>query len=566
VPVEERLNGWKAIGGFLGRDRTTAIRWANERGLPVHRVPGGRTGTVYALQGELQHWLENGVSATPAAPVDSPPRMSAPSLLHWRSWAVIGGCAAAVASIASWQPSMRASPQVSIAAIASSHDDPATQRFADELTADLARFANASAGLAVLDKDGGANARAEYSVRTAIEGTPPNPTVRVWLTSTRDGAVLWSRRIEQKGPELVVLRERVAANVIGVLRCGLSMLAEERAGVKAPELTLLLSTCQAVFDGNYDVAAAQARAFTHARPDLATGWATLALVQEGTIGSEGNSDLRQQVRANAARAAAIAPNHVATQLAIVAGLDGPSPAAFFTLENALRLHPDEPKLLWQWSLMQFNAGYVRASVEPALRAMQVNPTWLSGRDLTVRRLAAAGRIDEAFQVQRENERLWPGHPDVQTQAAWLAVEAGTVPGRQHAAQRAGADANQAHWATVTASPSQIAKLEHEAEAAPYVAYALVRVTERQGDRRAALDWLARAPVGAAAQFQWSILFWPAAADLRREPAFFRKMVQLGLVQLWVARRQWPDFCSEPGLKYDCAAEAAKLGLLKPRAT
>jgi hypothetical protein len=58
--------------------------------------------------------------------------------------------------------------------------------------------------------------------------------------------------------------------------------------------------------------------------------------------------------------------------------------------------------------------------------------------------------------------------------------------------------------------------------------------------------------------QWSLLFWPDAAPLRTEPAFFRKMADLGLVRWWVERKQWPDFCAEPGLKYDCATEAAKL--------
>lgn len=52
-----RLDGWKAIGAYFGRDRTTAIRWANERGLPVHKLPGGKTSTVYALQAELDVWL-----------------------------------------------------------------------------------------------------------------------------------------------------------------------------------------------------------------------------------------------------------------------------------------------------------------------------------------------------------------------------------------------------------------------------------------------------------------------------------------------------------------------------
>ena len=54
---DQRLDGWKAIANYLGRERTTAIRWAKERGLPVHRVPGGRTGTIYALREELDHWL-----------------------------------------------------------------------------------------------------------------------------------------------------------------------------------------------------------------------------------------------------------------------------------------------------------------------------------------------------------------------------------------------------------------------------------------------------------------------------------------------------------------------------
>ncbi len=56
---DQRFDGWKAIANFLGRERTTATRWARERGLPIHRVPGGRTGTVYALRSELDAWLSS---------------------------------------------------------------------------------------------------------------------------------------------------------------------------------------------------------------------------------------------------------------------------------------------------------------------------------------------------------------------------------------------------------------------------------------------------------------------------------------------------------------------------
>jgi tetratricopeptide (TPR) repeat protein len=62
----ERIDGWKAIGTHFGRDRTTAIRWANERGLPVRRMPGGKTATVYALRSELDAWAAGLEEAAPA--------------------------------------------------------------------------------------------------------------------------------------------------------------------------------------------------------------------------------------------------------------------------------------------------------------------------------------------------------------------------------------------------------------------------------------------------------------------------------------------------------------------
>jgi len=57
--LPERIDGWKSIGAYFGRDRTTAIRWARERDLPVHRLPGGKSATVYALRGELEAWAQS---------------------------------------------------------------------------------------------------------------------------------------------------------------------------------------------------------------------------------------------------------------------------------------------------------------------------------------------------------------------------------------------------------------------------------------------------------------------------------------------------------------------------
>ena len=53
----EQIDGWKSIAAYLGRDRSTVIRWARDRALPVHAVPGGKSRTVYAHRHELDAWL-----------------------------------------------------------------------------------------------------------------------------------------------------------------------------------------------------------------------------------------------------------------------------------------------------------------------------------------------------------------------------------------------------------------------------------------------------------------------------------------------------------------------------
>lgn len=52
-----RLDSWKEIAEYLGRAERTVKRWEAERALPVHRVPGGGHGSVYAFTAELDEWL-----------------------------------------------------------------------------------------------------------------------------------------------------------------------------------------------------------------------------------------------------------------------------------------------------------------------------------------------------------------------------------------------------------------------------------------------------------------------------------------------------------------------------
>ena len=58
-PPENRLDSWKEIAAYLGRDVTTVQRWEKREGMPVHRHLHDKRGSVYALGPELDAWLQS---------------------------------------------------------------------------------------------------------------------------------------------------------------------------------------------------------------------------------------------------------------------------------------------------------------------------------------------------------------------------------------------------------------------------------------------------------------------------------------------------------------------------
>ena len=49
-PSEDRLDSWKEIAAYLGRDVTTVQRWEKREGMPVHRHVHDKRGSVYAVE------------------------------------------------------------------------------------------------------------------------------------------------------------------------------------------------------------------------------------------------------------------------------------------------------------------------------------------------------------------------------------------------------------------------------------------------------------------------------------------------------------------------------------
>lgn len=57
---DDRLDGWKAIAGHLGREVRTCQRWCQRHGLPIYRIDADSVrGKVYAYRSELDAWLKS---------------------------------------------------------------------------------------------------------------------------------------------------------------------------------------------------------------------------------------------------------------------------------------------------------------------------------------------------------------------------------------------------------------------------------------------------------------------------------------------------------------------------
>jgi TolB-like protein/tetratricopeptide (TPR) repeat protein len=93
-PRGRRLESWKEIAAYLGRDVTTVRRWERREGLPVHRLLHLKLGSVYAYTMELDAWRDKrGHSAATDASDASPVPEDVPRGARARTVAAVAALA-----------------------------------------------------------------------------------------------------------------------------------------------------------------------------------------------------------------------------------------------------------------------------------------------------------------------------------------------------------------------------------------------------------------------------------------------------------------------------------------
>jgi TolB-like protein/tetratricopeptide (TPR) repeat protein len=151
-PSEPRLDSWKEIAAYLGRDVTTVQRWEKRETMPVHRHVHDKRGSVYALAPELDAWLksrrqqladdQDEKEQEPEAPVDVEAGNGRPATLRPRSWIALTAVAIlallAIAYIMSRsRPGNTAQPKIRSLAVLPLKNltgDPTQEYLADGMT------------------------------------------------------------------------------------------------------------------------------------------------------------------------------------------------------------------------------------------------------------------------------------------------------------------------------------------------------------------------------------------------------------------------------------------------
>lgn len=251
---DRRLDSWKEIASYLGREVRTVIRWEKDRGLPVHRIPGGKGHGVFALRSEVDAWLQEGPAGrgNPAALAVLPFLNSE----HPEKSEVSDAISQTIISTLSRIPNLRVMAWSTVSRFREEASDPRA----------AGRELNASAVMA-----------GRISQRNSFW------QVSVELIDPSDGAQIWSRHYSLPVVDLQMLPNRIASDTLEGMEISLSAADAQRL---VPEAMIKPEAYMLFLQGRYHAGQLSADGFNRAmeclqqalalEPEYAQAYAELA--------------------------------------------------------------------------------------------------------------------------------------------------------------------------------------------------------------------------------------------------------------------------------------------------
>ncbi len=437
----------------------------------------------------------------------------------------------------------------------------------------------------------GADRARRLGVRLLIDGTASTEVDDVKLDlhfeDPTSHTTVWSVSFQGKQSKADDLRAQVAAKVAAMLDCG-SRALRPRGGLRnADALSSYLKACdlfqtsgnQFDPDPTFQLFAALRRVIA-AAPTFAPAHSDLAKYEAyfahyGIFAPDQTALLRKEARAEADRALALDPKDADAYVALMFLVPRPGwVERERLLRRAIAVDPDWPHANGFLGILLSEVGRIREAAAYTQRASAANPLSpdLGWTAQSAQMLAAAGRTDLADPILVQLAKLWPADQDVWNARFVVAVDAGRWdeatalmhdPGRPSYYRPSDIDDYDLLFrAAKSHAPDQIASARRRAleraQSNPALANDEITSLSILGDVDDAFRLALSPGALASPDGPYQVLFGPPTRPMRLDPRFMALAAKLGLVDYWRSTGNWPDFCAEPGLPYDCKAEAAKL--------
>jgi adenylate cyclase len=412
----------------------------------------------------------------------------------------------------------------------------------------------------------------------AISKVDDKIKVRLYLNDAREHTTLWSKDFERPVAEADAMQAQIAARAADIAHTALVAYNKGGGALDAATAADFIEAMDETSNEGDRPETLLRRVISKA-PKFSAAYSLLA-VKLGRAPGQSIADLLAARRALARRALELDPHNGEADMFLA----NVSPMGAWAARESLfskgaAADPTSAPLFHFQSKFFGQVGRFGDALVAAEKTAALNDMFVGGGVDACIRLTHVGRFNDARPICERADRLWPRHEYNDRNQFFLELENGrerqALERLQHPDLRENwPETDPAAWtafltaraagdaAGARAAALATAKAADAGKADRRIAYVQLAMTGEvdaalaQGQAYYNAQWRMR--LAADDYGDSSLLFVPATAAVRRDPRFMALAAQLGLVEYWRASGKWPDFCAQPGLPYDCRAEAARL--------
>lgn len=497
-----------------------------------------------------------------------------PRIAPTRPAVIIGSLSLVVAAtgLFLWR-SVSDGPSVTIAVVPSQTlgDRKTNSSYAASISSDIATLLAAQAqDASVLDPSSGEPHGDDFRVNVAIVPHGKAADASTSLSVPRERRIIWSKDWTVADVTKTDLKQQMAFAASRALQCALGGV---KGGLQKTLVNIYVTACAEFSSGdeaNGDLERLYSKLVQQA-PDFAPAWADLAVIYGGRAlnmiyqDQPVPAELKRRALTAIHNARRLNPNSGKAFMAegALAGKDRLKHLAL--MERAVEVEPNTSLLHRVLAYHLRTVGRMNESLGETERAIALDPLSSGDRAAYLYALAFSGRFGAVRDEFAKAQSTWPnslairdaglvfhlnyGDPKRAESMLSASRASETYLARLLAFLRAREDPTPANIAAAIAAYRSAAA----ADALNVGEYLSVLATFGKTDDAFAIlrdrKYLRRV--------ESDRLFLPEFRKIREDVRFMAVAAELGLVKYWTVSGHWPDYCSAPGLAYNCVSEARK---------